>query len=66
VTTIGPLLVIAALTTQSPAADTLRLLASHLPDSALAAAVLARPFAVRDAVTAEPIRRRRQTEHRDG
>ena len=50
-TTIGPLLVIAALTTQSPAADTLRLLASHLPDSALAAAVLARPFAVRDAVT---------------
>jgi len=51
VTTIGPLLVVAALTAQSPAADTLRLLATHLPDSELAAAVRARPFAVRDAVT---------------
>src|SRR5207302_3815778 len=51
VTTIGPLLAIAALTAQSPAADTLRLLATHLPDSELAAAVRARPFAVRDAVT---------------
>jgi CHAT domain-containing protein len=51
VSALGVLLAVAGLTTQSPAADTLRLLASHLPDSVLLAEVQARPFAVRDAVS---------------
>jgi CHAT domain-containing protein/tetratricopeptide (TPR) repeat protein len=47
---VGPLLV-AALVLQSPAADTLRLLAARLPASAMILETRARPLAVRDAVT---------------
>src|SRR5213593_2102803 len=42
---------VAALAAQSPAADTLRLFARRLPESALVVELRSRPFAVRDAVT---------------
>src|SRR2546430_12346666 len=41
----------AALVVQSPAADSLRMLAARLPESALVLEARARPLAVRDAVT---------------
>src|SRR2546430_12812298 len=41
----------AALVVQSPAADSLRMLAARLPESALVLETRARPLAVRDAVT---------------
>jgi len=45
------LVVVAIAVVQSPAADTLRLLAQRLPQSALVLEVRSRPLAVRDAVT---------------
>lgn len=50
-TALGPLLLVGALTLQSPAADSLRLLALRLPESALAAEAQMRPLAVREAIT---------------
>ncbi|HYU89232.1 MAG TPA: hypothetical protein VE966_02225, partial [Gemmatimonadales bacterium] len=43
-------LVLASLVTQSPAADSLRLLAGRLPESALVVEIRARPLVVREAV----------------
>jgi len=51
VTAFGTSLVLAALVAQSPAADSLRMLAARLPESALVLETRARPLAVRDAVT---------------
>lgn len=50
---LGPSLLVAALAAplQSPAADSLRLLAVRLPESALALEARARPLAVREAVS---------------
>ena len=50
-TAFGTSLVLAALVAQSPAADSLRVLAARLPESALVLETRARPLAVRDAVT---------------
>ena len=50
-TAFGTSLVLAALVAQSPAADSLRMLAARLPESALVLETRARPLAVRDAVT---------------
>jgi CHAT domain-containing protein len=44
-------LLVVAITAQSPAADTLRLLAQRLPESALVLELRSRPLAIRDAVT---------------
>ena len=54
-TAFGPLL-LTALVTQSPAADSLRSLAVRLPESALVVETRSRPLAVREAVT-EALRR---------
>jgi CHAT domain-containing protein/Tfp pilus assembly protein PilF len=51
VTALGPSLLLASLVAQSQGADSLRLLASRLPESALVLEVRARPLAVRDATT---------------
>jgi len=51
VTPLGLALVLASLATQSPATDSLRLLAGRLPESALIVEIRARPLAVREAVT---------------
>lgn len=47
---LGPPLLLAALALQSPAADSLRILATRLPESALVLETRARPLAVREAV----------------
>src|SRR5690348_2759665 len=51
VTTLTPSLVLAVLAAQSPAADSLRLLALRIPESALVLEVRSHPLAVRDATT---------------
>src|SRR5207249_8599943 len=53
VTALGLWLALALLTAQSPAADSLRLLALRIPESALVLETRAHPLAVRDAVTDE-------------
>ncbi len=50
-TTLTPSLVLAVLAAQSPAADSLRLLALRIPESALVLEVRSHPLAVRDAIT---------------
>ena len=50
-TALGLWLALALLTAQSPAADSLRLLALRIPESALVLETRAHPLAVRDAVT---------------
>ena len=50
-TTLAAPLALVPLLLQSPAADTLRLLAGRLPESSLVLEIRARPLAVRDAVT---------------
>lgn len=50
-TPLGLPVVLAALAVQSPAADSLRLLALRLPESFLVAEAKARPLAVREAVS---------------
>ena len=49
-TPLGLALVLASLVPQSPAADSLRLLAGRLPESALVVEIRARPLVVREAV----------------
>jgi CHAT domain-containing protein/Tfp pilus assembly protein PilF len=49
--TVGPALLAAVLATQSPAADSLRVLATRLSETALATEVRARPLVVREAVS---------------
>ncbi len=49
--TVGPSLLLAVLAAQNPAADSLRLLARQLPESALVMETRARPLAVREALT---------------
>lgn len=50
-TAVAASLLLAALAVQSPAADSLRLLAQRLPESSLAVEARARPLAVREATT---------------
>ena len=48
---LGPSLLLAALVTQSPGADSLRLLALRIPESQLVLEVRSHPLAVREAIT---------------
>ena len=50
-TLLGPSILVATLAVQSPQADSLRVLALRLPESALVLEAKARPLAVREAVT---------------